>query len=309
MVESLRGKRIAVLMGGVSSEREVSLKTGRAILSALTAAGYDATEVVYDGPGVVGQLRDAAPDVVFIALHGRMGEDGAVQGMLEVMEIPYTGSGVLASAMAMDKLVTKNQLVVEGIDTPPFVALRKGIDPEDGSGVSINPPLVVKPNSGGSTIGMSFIFGEEPLKDAIGEAFSHDDTVLVEAYIPGREVTVGVLDGKPLPPVEIRPSGGIYDYEAKYSSGDTVYVCPAELDVATAAEMSEAAVMVYRLVGCSGAARVDFRLGDDGRAYVLEINTIPGMTETSLLPKAAKAAGMDFTGLLERMLESAVRDS
>jgi len=307
--DALKDKKIAVLMGGVSAERGISLKTGAAILGSLKDAGYDAFEVRYDGPDVAVLLADAAPDVVFVALHGRKGEDGAAQGMLEVMEIPYTGSGVLASALAMDKVVTKKLLAVDGIDTPPYVALRKGVDPEDGSGVNIKPPLVIKPVREGSTIGMSFIFDEGPIGDALATAFEYDGTVLVESYIPGRELTVSVIDGEPLPAVEIIPEGGIYDFEAKYASSKTRYVCPAELDEAVAGEISRTAARAYALVGCSGAARVDFRLGDDGRAYVLEVNTIPGMTETSLLPKAAGAAGMSFTELIEKILESAVGNS
>lgn len=299
----LKGVKIAVMMGGVSDEREISLKTGTAVLSALKAAGYDAHELRYDGPAVAGLLGDMRPDVVFVALHGRFGEDGKVQGMLEVLGIRYTGSGVTASAVAMDKTLTKKLLMVEGVNTPGFESLKRG----DEMDTALPPPVVVKPVKLGSTIGMSFVFDAGDMRAAIDKAFVYDDEVLVEKYIKGRELTVSVIDGEPLPVVEIEPKGGVYDYEAKYNSADTVYTCPANIDDSVRDELQATAARVYGLVGCSGAARVDFRLGEDGMAYVLEINTIPGMTETSLLPKAAAASGMDFTALIERMLESAIR--
>jgi len=303
MIDVLANKKIGVIMGGLSAEKEVSLTSGGAVENALRDAGYDVHPIYFDGPGLVDEIKKVSPDVVFIALHGRFGEDGTVQGLLEIMGIPYTGAGVSGSALAMDKAVTKKILKYHGIPTADFVTLdRKSYDPANTMAECLGYPLVVKPATLGSTIGMSFVYKAEDLPAAIRLAFEHDDDVLLEKFIEGREVTAGVIDGRPLPLVEIVVPGGVYDYQAKYQSTENKYLCPAPLDGDTTKKIQAMAVEVYRALKCYGVGRVDFRLDADGGLFVLEMNTIPGMTSTSLLPKAAAAAGMDFTALVETVL-------
>jgi D-alanine-D-alanine ligase len=298
--QELKQKQIAVLMGGLSAERDVSLRTGRAIGQALQRCGYQIVEIDA-GRDLPAQLERAGAEVVFIALHGRFGEDGTVQGLLELCGIPYTGSGVLASSLAMDKVATKKMLCYHGIVTPAFAELRQGDVIADNLP---DYPLVVKPAREGSTIGISIANDRRALEGGLAEAFRHDDLVLVEQFIAGAEVTVGVLDGQPLPVIQVVPKGGFYDYQSKYTPGETEYLLPAPLPEATYLALQEAAVRVFRAVGCQGAARVDFMVTDTD-FYCLEVNTIPGMTETSLLPKAAQAAGLSFDELVERILEGA----
>ncbi|APG25365.1 MULTISPECIES: D-alanine--D-alanine ligase [Syntrophotalea] len=298
--QELKQKQIAVLMGGLSAERDVSLRTGRAIGQALQRCGYQIVEIDA-GRDLPAQLERAGAEVVFIALHGRFGEDGTVQGLLELCGIPYTGSGVLASSLAMDKVATKKMLCYHGIVTPAFAELRQGDVIADNLP---DYPLVVKPAREGSTIGISIANDRRALEEGLAEAFRHDDLVLVEQFIAGAEVTVGVLDGQPLPVIQVVPKGGFYDYQSKYTPGETEYLLPAPLPEATYLALQEAAVRVFRAVGCQGAARVDFMVTDTD-FYCLEVNTIPGMTETSLLPKAAQAAGLSFDELVERILEGA----
>jgi D-alanine-D-alanine ligase len=305
MLDTLANKKIAVLMGGLSAEREVSLSSGAAVLDALKEAGYKVMPVVYDGPRLVQELYEIKPDLVFLALHGKFGEDGTVQGLLETMGLPYTGAGVTGSAVAMDKAITKKLLKYHDIPTAQFVTLKKD---SDASVVGrIGCPVVVKPSTQGSTIGMSFVYSEDELAPALKLAFSHDMEVVVEKYIEGREVTVGILDGNSLPLVEIVPKSGVYDYDAKYLTHDTTYICPAELDAALEKRLKELAKEVFSVLQGYGYARVDFRVDNDGNPYVLEMNTLPGMTSTSLLPKAAAAAGLSFGQLIELMLEGALR--
>jgi len=308
MIEALKNKKIGVIMGGLSEERDVSLASGGAVLAALRDAGYDACAIYFEGPGLVEEIRGAAPGVVFIALHGRYGEDGAVQGLLEVMGIPYTGSGVTGSAMAMDKAVTKKLLRFHGIPTADFITVKRGaFDMDDPGLVRIGLPLVVKPSTEGSTIGMSFVYDMADLPDAVALAFRHDREIVIEKYIAGREITAGILAGSPLPLVEIVAPGGVYDYQAKYQSHDTRYICPALLDGAATERIQGLAARVFGALDGYGVGRVDFRLDGGGEPYVLEMNTIPGMTGTSLLPKAAAAAGMDFTTLVETILVGALK--
>jgi len=307
MIDALKDKKIGVIMGGLSAEKEVSLTSGNAVLAALKGAGYDAVAILFDGPGLVDEIRKAAPDVIFVALHGRYGEDGSVQGLLEVMGLPYTGSGVTGSAIAMDKAVTKKLLRYHCIPTADFVCVKRGgFFMDDPALLAIGLPLVVKPSTLGSTIGMSFVYDYNDLPAAVALAFEHDREVVIEKYIAGRELTAGILGGDPLPLVEIVPAGGVYDYKAKYQSHDTKYVCPAVIDGATTKLIQGLAVDVFRALDGYGVGRVDFRLDDSGAPYVLEMNTIPGMTATSLLPKAAAATGMDFTALVERILKGAL---
>ena len=290
-------------MGGLSAEREVSLRTGEAVLQSLKKLGYDAF-AIDAGRDLPSRLTWQQASKVFIALHGRYGEDGTVQGLLEIMQLPYTGSGVLASSMAMDKVVTKKLLVYHNQPTPAFVA-GTAADLESGLVTDCPPlPVVVKPAREGSTIGISLVHKEEELHAAFDAPLRHDDLVLVEQFIAGREVTVGVLDGEALPIIEVVPESGFYDYQAKYTAGCTEYLLPAPLDEKLYADLQQAAVEVFHILGCSGAARIDFMIRDH-EFFCLEANTIPGMTETSLLPKAAAAAGISFDQLVERILAGA----
>lgn len=299
------GKRIAVLMGGDSSEREISLKSGNAVLNALKARGYEASSL--DPRDEIIDLFSGGYNKAFIALHGRGGEDGTIQGLLEVLNIPYTGSGVLASAVTMDKSFSKQVMAAAGIPTPDYAVFTKESRLADAPNRVPALPLIVKPASEGSTIGVSRVEKREDLILSIEEALSYGRSAIVEKFIEGREVTVGVLNGEALPVVEIVPKKGFYDYEAKYTKGMTEYRVPADLDETAERELKRLAVEVYRLFECRGAARVDIMIGEKG-LNVLEINTIPGMTETSLLPIAASSAGIGFEELVEMILKGAALD-
>lgn len=297
---------VAVLMGGSSSEREISLKSGQAVLKALISKGYEAEKVdIADGlePLLSGRYKRA-----FIALHGVPGEDGAVQGLLELLGIEYTGSGLLASAVTMDKTFAKRVVAAEGVITPEFQEFNS--QPEEGEATTLgfDYPVVVKPVSEGSTVGVTKVKSPEGLSEAIGTSLKYGKKVLVERFVSGREVTVGVVGGKALPIIEVVPRSGFYDFEAKYTKGMTEYIVPAEFDKGLLEKLSKEAVRVYEILGCRGQARVDFII-EGGIPYFLEINTIPGMTETSLLPKAAAAAGIGFDDLAASILESAALDS
>ncbi len=303
MLEPWRGKRIAVLMGGLSAEREVSLRTGNAVLRALQGRGLDAV-AIDAGRDLPLRLQEAGVQIAFIALHGRYGEDGTVQGLLELLQIPYTGSGVLASSVAMNKLVTKQILMHHGVATPAFAVYRKDNDQVAFVAARQAYPLVAKPAREGSTIGVSIVRDAESLQAGLEEALRHDDLVLVEEFIAGAEVTVGVLGEQPLPVVQVVPKGGFYDYQSKYTPGQTEYLLPAPLPAAVYARLQAEAVAACQALGCRGAARVDFMVRGE-ELFCLEVNTIPGMTETSLLPKAAGAAGIPFDELVLRILADA----
>ena len=299
----LKNKKIAVLMGGLSAEREISLKTGRAVLAALLENGCNAAalDVGLDLPE---QLRTAEAELAFICLHGRYGEDGTVQGLLEMMQIPYTGSGVMSSSMAMDKVITKQILLYHEIATPGFVTYRVG---EDLSAVlerCRHFPLVVKPAREGSTIGISIVHDRAELDAGLADALQHDDLILIEDFVQGDEVTVSVLNGKPLPIIKIVPKSGFYDYESKYTPGQTEYLLPAPLELVLYNKLQEVSVAACQVLSCRGAARVDFMVRER-EFFCLEVNTIPGMTETSLLPKAAAEAGVHFSELVMQILEDA----
>lgn len=292
-----KDRKVGVLMGGVSREREVSLTSGRAVAAALIRRGYDVTAIDADF-SLVTTLQKNPIDVAFIALHGKYGEDGCVQGLLEWMKIPYTGSGVKASAMAMDKVVTKE------------IAKSLGILIPDGTtapsvGKNLKFPVIVKPSCEGSTIHVTVVTKADDLQRAITCAGESDTTVLIEQYIQGREVTVGLLEGKSLPIIEIVPKKGLYDYESKYTKGMTEYRVPASLDSSVAKQLSQASEKIFSALGCSGFARADFMISEEGRPYFLEINTIPGFTDLSLVPMAAKVAGISFDDLCERILNGA----
>jgi len=298
--------RIGVLMGGSSAEREVSLRSGRAVEEALRAQRFE-VESIDVGPDIVDQLREKRVELAFIALHGRPGEDGSIQGLLEILGIPYTGSGVLASALAMNKSFAKQLFQLHGLLTPPYrVWQRKNGPPPSLSGLGFRIPVVVKPLEEGSTIGVSIVKEEEELESACQEAFRFGSSILIEEYIPGKEITVGILGEDPLPPIEIVPRSGFYDYRAKYTSGLSDYLVPAPLPRHLALRVQEAGLRAHRALGCSGFSRVDMRLDAEGNPFVLEVNTVPGMTENSLLPKAAAAAGYDFPALTRRIVELAL---
>jgi len=299
----IKDKRIGVLMGGFGSEREVSLSSGKAVLASLKASGYDAVAIDV-GDDLIEKLRDERIEAAFIALHGPVGEDGIVQGVLEFLRIPYTGSGVLASAYAMDKRLAKRAFEAEGIPTAKWETLHSN-GPRFPQ--CIKPPMVIKPSRQGSTVGVSIINTGDPdiIQDALTLAFSLDEWALVEEFIPGAEITVGVLDGEALGCVEIRPEGGFYDYERKYTPGKTQYLAPAPIPEPVAERVRNYGVMAYNALGCRGAARADFRVTPEGEVKILEVNTIPGLTSTSLLPKSAGVVGMDFNNLVERMMAGA----
>ena len=294
---------VGVLMGGLSSEREISLRTGENVLAALKARGWNAVGIDL-GRDAPSQLVDAGVDVVWLALHGRFGEDGCVQGMLEVMGLPYTGSGVYASAVAMDKLATKRlaERLGGSLITAKDWVYRAGESVPKG----ITFPVVVKPCVGGSTLGMQLVNDKDALAGALDEAVLLHHEVLVEERIFGDEITVSVLDGVALPVVRIIPDGGFFDFDAKYTKGKTVYEVPAELPADVTMRAQKASETLYNAMGCEGLCRVDFIVRQsDSEPVLLEINTLPGMTATSLSPKAAAVMGMSFEDLVERVLMTA----
>lgn len=301
--------KIGVLMGGPSTEREISLKSGKAVFDALEKLGIavEAIDIKTDDPKEnILLVKSYGIDCAFIALHGRFGEDGAIQNILEQIQIPYTGSGVQASRLAMDKIASLEIFAKSGLSVPDFQEVKKkafspGFKPDSALGY----PLVIKPASHGSSIGLSIISAYQDCAQAMTLAFNYDDNVVVQKYIKGRELTVGILDEKPLPVIEIIPKNFFFDYEAKYLQGKTEYVIPAELDARRAGVVQEAAVSAHKLLGCYGCSRVDLILSPEGVPYILEINTIPGMTATSLLPKAAKVVGLDFSQLCVTLLRLA----
>ncbi|HEV7918625.1 MAG TPA: D-alanine--D-alanine ligase [Solirubrobacterales bacterium] len=305
--------KVAVLKGGSSLERQVSLRSGARVADALRRRGYEVVEIDV-GEHLVSQLTEAAPDVVFVALHGRGGEDGTVQELLDILGLPFTGCGVLASIRCMDKVLAKLMMQEAGIPTPRFVTFNETAFRSLGAADTLTTieerfgfPLVVKPARGGSALGIKFAGSADEMPAALVSAFSYDDRVLIEQYIDGREIAVSLLDGEPLPAVEALPNEQHYfDFESRYEIGKTQYVCPAELDRDVEARVSELAVETFKLLGCHGFARVDFMLPKSGEPQVLEVNAIPGLTETSLMPQAADAVGIAFDELAERLLKTAL---
>jgi D-alanine-D-alanine ligase len=295
-------------MGGRSAEREISLRTGQAVYRALRRRGYRVVAIDVD-ESLPQQLKAKRVALVFLALHGPGGEDGTIQGLLETIGMPYTGSGVRASAMAMHKVTAKELLACHGIPVPAGTVIRRGEATKKPAGLRW--PLIVKPAAEGSTIGISIVRKPSEWRAALRRAHKHDREAVVEAYIPGHEITVSVLKSarrpRALPTIEIVAPGGFYDYAAKYTKGRSCYLCPAPLSAAVNRRVTDLAVRAYEVLGCDGAARVDFRVTPGGQPYVLEVNTIPGMTETSLLPMAAAKAGMDYETLTEEILKSALR--
>ena len=292
--------RVGVLMGGMSQERPVSMKSGKAVLAALRSRGWNAVGVDV-GPDLPERLRAEHVDVAWIALHGQFGEDGCVQGLLEIMRIPYTGSGVQSSAMAMDKIQTKRMLVDTDIPLPKDRVWRSGDEIPD-----MKLPLVAKFPSGGSTLGLAICREEGDLEKALVELGQLGDAVLLEDFVVGEEITVAVLDGKALPVVGIVPESGFFDFEAKYTEGRTRYEVPStRVSVEVQRSAQRHATTSYRILGLAGIARADFIVDAEGVPWFLEINTIPGMTATSLSPMAARSLGVSFEELVERVLLSA----
>jgi D-alanine-D-alanine ligase len=288
--------RVAVLMGGLSSERPVSIKTGTAVLEALLSRGWNAIAIDV-GRDLAAQLVQHDISAAWIALHGRFGEDGCVQGMLEVMGIPYTGSGVQSSAVAMDKLATKRAVRGLGIRMADHVEVRRGESHD-----ALPVPSVVKPAVGGSSFGTTVVRDRAGLDAALASALKYDAAALVEEFVEGDEITVAVIDGIAMPVVRILPVDGWFDYEAKYTKGKTVYEVPAKLPAEVTEAAQRAAVASYQAVGCQGLARADFLVPAEGEPVFLEINTLPGMTATSLSPMSAAAVGISFPDLCERIL-------
>lgn len=290
--------RVGVLMGGLSSERAVSMKSGKAVAAALRSRGWDTVEVVV-GRDLPTKLLEARIDAAWIALHGRFGEDGCVQGLLEVMGIPYTGCGVRASAVAMDKIATKRALAAlpELVQAGDWVVSRGQALPDD-----VVLPVVVKPSVGGSTIGITLASNRVELEGAVEVALGLHHEVLLEEYVQGEEITVAVLEGEAFPVVRIVPDSGFFDYEAKYTEGKTVYEVPGAISEAATVAAKAAAIVAYTALDCNGLCRADFLVREDDTPVFLEINTIPGMTATSLSPMAAGAVGIEFAELVERIL-------
>ena len=298
--------RVAVLMGGTSAEREVSLDSGRNVLDALRARGVDAHAV--DGiPALFDALVGKRFDRVFNILHGNKGggEDGTLQGLLDAMGVPYTGSGVLGSALSMDKIRTKQVWLSLGLSTPGYARLPKGADVH-AAAHALGLPVIVKPSSEGSSVGVSRVFDDAGLEAAVELARRYPGELLMERMIVGGEYTVGILGDVALPTIRIVPAGEYYDYHAKYVAEDTQYVCPGLDDAAAEAAMRALALAAFRAAGCSGWGRVDVMRDRDGNDHLLEVNTAPGMTSQSLVPKAAREVGLSFEDLCWRVLETSL---
>ncbi|HEU4411542.1 MAG TPA: D-alanine--D-alanine ligase [Polyangiaceae bacterium] len=305
-------QRIGVVMGGTSGEREVSLRSGEAVVAALRGRGHDAVPLVLDDAREASSLiGGAGVDVAFLALHGRYGEDGCVQGVCELMGVPYTGSSLLASALAMDKVKSKELFRLHNVPTPPYYAVASDElagDLEELHG-SFGFPAVVKPRGEGSSLGVRRVDDLAGLGRALGEAFRYDRVALVERYVAGREVTVALLGGRVLGALEVEPRAGLFDFEAKYTPGMTAYHLPARLPPTRLRNVLNLAERAARALGCTSAVRVDVLVTEGENEYILEVNTQPGMTETSLLPRIAAAAGYDFATLCEAILAGAALHS
>lgn len=306
---------IAVVLGGPSSEAEISRVTGKAIAEALREKGYNAQEVELIPENLLSQLHNMKAKVVFNAVHGKYGEDGRLQSILEAANLPYTGSRVLASAVAMDKVATKHFLRSAGIATPSCLIFSKQEAKSDLAKIKneiikkFGVPVVIKASAQGSSIGVVIPKHEDEIEAALKDAFNYSDMVLVEECIKGKELTVALMEEKseikPLPVIWIEPHSGAYDFHSKYTKGATDYYCPAPLDEKIIAHVQDLALATYKTLGLSGVARIDVMLDSNGQGYVLEANTVPGMTATSLVPKAAAAVGINFPDLCEKILLSA----
>ena len=304
----MKNQHIAVLLGGWNSEREVSLSSGEAVYEALIKLGYKATKIDFSRE-IFEQLKAVKPDIIFNALHGTYGEDGRIQGVCDILEIPYTHSGIIASALCMDKIITRKICQTVGVESPIYEILKKGEDKENQEKLAkIGKPFVIKPISEGSSVGVEVILADMPFDFSTYE-WKYSDEIILEKYIAGQEIQVAIMDGKALGAIEVRPHGLFYDYKCKYTAGMTDYIMPAEVDAEKYAEVLELAQKAHRVVGCRGISRIDFILnnknGGDNRFYLLEINTHPGFTATSLVPKIAKHVGISFEEIVEFLVKTA----
>ncbi len=297
--------RVAVLMGGWSSEREVSLWGGKNIVEALLRKGVDASAVDVKDPEVLLGLRRTRFDRVFNLLHGTGGEDGTAQALLDLVGLPYAGSGVLASALAMDKLRSKRIWKAEGLPTPEYAVLASAAEAQ-AAAARFGYPLVIKPSAEGSSVGITIVKTADQIARAFADARGDGRAVMAERFVKGAELTVAVLDGVALPSIRIVPAGEFYDYHAKYIAEDTQYHCPSGIPAAQEQRLADLALRAFELLACRGWGRVDFMLDSSGAPWLLEINTLPGMTSHSLVPMAAKAAGMDFDSLCWAILETSL---
>lgn len=296
-----RGSTVGVLFGGFSAEREISCLTGTAVCQALRERGYAVLEIDVATDGAwIGRLREV--DVVFIALHGKFGEDGTVQGVLELLGVPYTGSGVLASALAMNKPMAKRIWQVHGLPTPMWQVVDKG---EPWQLQNLTYPVVVKPSSEGSSVGVSIVYTGEQVGGALAEAFRYDTQALVEAYIPGKEVTVGILGEQALAAMEVIAKGEFHSYEVKYTAGREEFILPAPLPPAVYQRVLDLALAASRTLGCTGYSRVDTRVTAQGDIFLLEVNSLPGLTAFSYLPRIAAYTGLSYGDLIEAILQQA----
>ena len=309
-----KNQKIVVLMGGWNAEREVSLRSGEAVFQSLIKLGYNAEKIDFSHK-IFEQLQSSRPDLVFIALHGQYGEDGRIQSVLDILEIPYTHSGVLASAICMDKLVSRKICGLEGVRSPDCEVIQKGEDEANAEKIfKIGKPLVIKPINEGSSVGVSVILQNEKF-DLSKFEWKFGNKMIAEKYISGQEIHVGIIDGKAIGAIEVRPHGLFYDYKCKYTSGQTDYVMPAEISKSQYDEVLSLAEKCFVAIGCRGITRVDFILnnradksgkaGGDNQFYLLELNTHPGFTETSLVPKIANHVGISFDDIVEFLIKNA----
>jgi D-alanine-D-alanine ligase len=301
--ELLKTKKTAVLMGGLSEEREVSLKSGAAVHQALLSKGYNALALDVDRD-ISRVLASEGVEIAFIALHGRYGEDGAIQGLLELMGIPYTGSGVLASALALNKIYAKAAFRAAGLKVAPYTVLRRG-ESLDTASMGFPLPVVVKPSQEGSSVGVSIVKSADMIGPALELAFTYDREILIEQFIEAREIQVGILSDRALGAIEIVPLNEFYDFEAKYTAGKAEHIYPARLCGDLYRRALETGLAAHGALGCSDYSRVDLLITEQEECFVLEVNTLPGMTATSLLPEIAQGSGIDFEDLVERILLSA----
>jgi D-alanine-D-alanine ligase len=304
--------RIAVLAGGLSLEREVSLRSGQRVADALVERGHEVARLDLDDH-LVPRLADGAFDVAYLALHGKAGEDGTIQSLLELLGVRYTGPDAVASALAWDKTIAKGVFRRAGIPTPDWTALSSSAVRDMGAAraldrlaAQLGAPLIVKPAQGGASLGVRYVSSDAELAPALVASFSYHEVVLVERFVSGMEVAVSVIDGEPLPPVEVHPRVGTYDFAARYTAGATEFFAPARLAPDVLAACHETAVRAYAVAGCRHLTRADLIVDDDGVPWLLELDTCPGMTETSLLPIAAAAAGWSFADICERVVALAL---
>jgi D-alanine-D-alanine ligase len=305
-MKQIKNKKIGVLMGGLSSEREVSLASGNAILKALQGKGYHAVPIDV-GRDAAEKIHNSSIDAAFIALHGKFGEDGAIQGMLEMMGVPYTGSGILASAIGMNKTFSKQIFKSKGLLVGPYAVIYEGARNKVYDALNeVTFPAVIKPHAEGSSVGVSLVFKKEDVGQAVELAFKYGSEILIEKFIQGKEVQVGILGERALGAIEIVPKRAFYDYAAKYEQGMSDHFFPARISDEAYNHALEAGLAAHRAIGCRGYSRVDFIIDEAGVPFILEVNTLPGMTATSLLPEIARGVGISFPDLVEEILKLAM---